>query len=69
MDYSYSWNVWDLRRKAIMLANARSCSTISAQTDINYHTFGVGTQTYDGKVNDNQTTVENGTNVPDDLFD
>lgn len=68
IDYNYSWNVWDLRRKAIMLANARSCSTISAQTDLNYHTFGVGTQTYDGKVNENQTTVETGTNVlPYDL--
>lgn len=69
MDYSYSWNVWDLRRKAIMLANARSCSTISAQTDLNFHSFGVGTQTYDDKEKDNQTTVATGTSVPYDLCD
>lgn len=69
LDYNYSWNVWDLRRKAITLANARSCRTNSAQTDLNFHTFGVGTQTYDAKVHDNQTRVEIGTNVPYDLND
>lgn len=32
-DKNYKWNVWDLRREAIKLANLQKCQTKSTQTN------------------------------------
>lgn len=44
IDKNYMWNVWDIRRKAIQLANLRKCQTKSAQTMMSYQKFDVKTQ-------------------------
>lgn len=44
IDKNYMWNVWDIRRKAIQLANLRKCKTKSAQTMMSYQRYNVKTQ-------------------------
>lgn len=41
-DTNYVWNVWDLRRMAIKLANIQKCTTKSTQTHL-YSSFGTQT--------------------------
>lgn len=41
-DTNYIWNVWDLRRMAIKLANIQKCTTKSTQTHL-YSSFGTQT--------------------------
>lgn len=59
MDQKYMWNVWDLRRKAIQLANLRKCTTKSAQTVMSYYLNDVQLQvSMDRKSTGAQTVVE-----------
>lgn len=44
---TYVWNIWDLRRKAIQLANIQNCRTHSTQTMETAHRFDIGTQTHE----------------------
>lgn len=60
----YCWNVWDLRRKAIQLANLRKCQTHSTQTDCSYERFGARTQTWPMKSSMCQTKHDAAINVP-----
>lgn len=60
----YTWNVWDLRRKAIQLANLRKSATHSAQTDCSYERFAIRTQTWGTKSAECQTKQDGSSNVP-----
>lgn len=64
-DERYMWNVWDIRRKAIQLANLRKCTTTSAQTMMSYQKYNVNIQTNRHKNSANsQTKTEMYTNTP-----
>lgn len=54
-DKDYVWNVWDLRRRAIQLANLRNCRTTSAQTHLTYSSFSIKNQTINPKDQPAQT--------------
>lgn len=60
----YYWNIWDIRRKAIQLANLRLCRTSSSQTNIKYHHNDVNSQTWEPKSSNCQTKLDAYTNVP-----
>lgn len=63
-DQNYMWNVWDLRRKAIQLANLRKCTTKSAQTLMSYHQSTVQLQVnLDRRTTSAQTVKEQGVNT------
>jgi len=61
---SYEWNEWELRRKALRLANLRSKITHSVQTDHSNYRRNNITQVYLPKEVDTQTKRENSTSVP-----
>lgn len=57
-DVNYVWNKWDLRRKAIKMADIQNYRTHSAQTTMTYHRHAHGTQTYGITDGWNQTDCE-----------
>lgn len=61
IDKNYHWNVWDLRRRAIGLANLMKCETNSSQTNISYGCFQANTQTYSSKTGETQTRCNSST--------
>ncbi|KAG7460646.1 hypothetical protein MATL_G00200970 [Megalops atlanticus] len=61
---SYEWNEWELRRKAIRLANLRRKVTHSMQTDLSHMRRDNVTQTYPPKDVACQSKTDDGTNVP-----
>eukprot|EP00118_Oscarella_pearsei_P023763 m.288906 g.288906 ORF g.288906 m.288906 type:complete len:635 (+) comp40709_c0_seq2:427-2331(+) len=62
---SYEWNEWELRRKAIKLANLRSKMTHSTQTDSSHYRQHVSTQVYLPKDSEIQTKRVKHTSVPE----
>lgn len=54
-DEKYVWNLWDLRRKAIELADLRGKKTTSAQTALTYHRLDVAQQHYENREKSLQT--------------
>lgn len=64
VDKNYHWNIWDLRRKAIDLANLMKCETNSTQTKISYGNFNANTQTFSSKVGETQTRCNGSTDMP-----
>lgn len=54
-DETYVWNLWDLRRKAIELADLRRKKTSSAQTSLTYYRLDIASQRYDLHQKDSQT--------------
>lgn len=54
----YFWNIWDLRRKAIKLADLRMLQTHSTQTNQSVYRQNFGTQTYVSITKTSQTTKE-----------
>lgn len=63
-DEKYMWNIWDIRRKAIQLANLRKCYTTSAQTMMSYQKYNVNLQTNTAaKMAGCQTNIESFTNT------
>lgn len=64
IDKEYTWNVWDLRRKAIQLADIRKCKTSSTQTNVQYQRFGINTQTWSPRDSSCHTKHDGATNVP-----
>lgn len=54
-DEKYFWNLWDLRRKAIELADLRRKKTTSAQTAMTYHRLDVAQQLYETRQKSLQT--------------
>ncbi|KAM9495312.1 cilia- and flagella-associated protein 206 [Clarias gariepinus] len=61
---SYEWNEWELRRKAIKLANLRSKVTHSMQTDVSYLKRDNNTQTFAPKYAACQTKRDGQSSVP-----
>uniref|UniRef100_A0A8C3V2W1 Cilia- and flagella-associated protein 206 n=1 Tax=Catharus ustulatus TaxID=91951 RepID=A0A8C3V2W1_CATUS len=61
---SYEWNEWELRRKAIKLANLRRKLTHSTQTDLSHMRRENFTQVYVPKDASTQTKRDNSSNVP-----
>ncbi|XP_041268316.1 cilia- and flagella-associated protein 206 [Onychostruthus taczanowskii] len=61
---SYEWNEWELRRKAIKLANLRRLLTHSMQTDLSHMRRENFTQVYLPKDAGTQTKRDNSSNVP-----
>ncbi|GAB9476403.1 hypothetical protein Gpo141_00013469 [Globisporangium polare] len=62
IDYNYDWNEWNLRRKAIKIANLRHCKTVSCQTTLSNFRREVDTQVYLPRESETQTGKECGTN-------
>uniref|UniRef100_F6PUG6 Cilia- and flagella-associated protein 206 n=1 Tax=Monodelphis domestica TaxID=13616 RepID=F6PUG6_MONDO len=60
----YEWNEWELRRKAIKLANLRQKLTHSVQTNLSHMRRDNATQVYPLKTKGTQTKREDGTKVP-----
>ncbi|NWH87974.1 CF206 protein, partial [Aegithalos caudatus] len=61
---SYEWNEWELRRKAIKLANLRRKLTHAMQTDLSHMRRENFTQVYLPKDVGTQTKCDNSSNVP-----
>nr|XP_034965320.1 cilia- and flagella-associated protein 206 isoform X2 [Zootoca vivipara] len=61
---NYEWNEWELRRKAIKLANLRQKLTHSVQTNLSHMRRDNCSQVYPLKDNGTQTKRESSTNVP-----
>ncbi|XP_056621039.1 cilia- and flagella-associated protein 206 [Triplophysa dalaica] len=61
---SYEWNEWELRRKAIKLANLREKVTHSMQTDLSHMRRQNSTQTFLPKDAGSQTKRDGESNVP-----
>ncbi|NXL27203.1 CF206 protein, partial [Glaucidium brasilianum] len=61
---SYEWNEWELRRKAIKLANLRRKLTHATQTDLSHMRRQNSTQVYLPKDVSTQTKCDNSSNVP-----
>ncbi|KAH0622132.1 hypothetical protein JD844_024157 [Phrynosoma platyrhinos] len=60
----YEWNEWELRRKAIKLANLRQKLTRSMQTNLSHMRRDNCSQVYPLKDSGTQTKRENSSNVP-----
>ncbi|XP_060076916.1 cilia- and flagella-associated protein 206-like [Ylistrum balloti] len=61
---SYEWNEWELRRKAIKLANLRTRITHSVQTNLSNMRRDTAIQVWPPKENTTQTKTDAYTNVP-----
>ncbi|XP_063186097.1 cilia- and flagella-associated protein 206 isoform X1 [Chroicocephalus ridibundus] len=61
---SYEWNEWELRRKAIKLANLRRKLTHAMQTDLSHMRRENSTQVYLPKDVSTQTKRDSSSNVP-----
>ncbi|NP_001073169.1 cilia- and flagella-associated protein 206 isoform X1 [Rattus norvegicus] len=61
---SYEWNEWELRRKAIQLANLRQKMTHSVQTDLSHMRRDNASQVYPLKEVGTQSKREGSTRVP-----
>ncbi|XP_052772365.1 cilia- and flagella-associated protein 206-like isoform X2 [Mya arenaria] len=61
---SYEWNEWELRRKAIKLANLRTRVTHSMQTDLSNMRRDTAIQVWPPKEQETQTKTDSYTNVP-----
>eukprot|EP00794_Sanderia_malayensis_P005318 gene5318-5987_t len=61
---TYEWNEWELRRKAIKLANLRTKITRSMQTDLSNYKRDNETQVYLPKEIETQTKRDGSSNVP-----
>jgi len=61
---NYEWNEWELRRKALKLANLRRRLTTSVQTNISNFRRENSTQVYLPKDQSIQTKRDNYSNVP-----
>ncbi|XP_068407045.1 cilia- and flagella-associated protein 206 isoform X2 [Eschrichtius robustus] len=61
---SYEWNEWELRRKAIKLANLRQKVTHSVQTDLSHMRRENCSQVYPSKDASTQSTREGSSRVP-----
>jgi hypothetical protein len=54
-DETYVWNLWELRRKAIELADLRRKKTTSSQTALSYHRLHIASQRMEQRPKDSQT--------------
>ncbi|KAM3187625.1 hypothetical protein ACTXT7_001973 [Hymenolepis weldensis] len=64
IDSNYTWNEWELRRRALQLAYIRKCVTHSMQTELSNFRRENVTQVYLPKENSSQTKREDYSQVP-----
>ena len=64
IDIHYHWNEWELRRRALKIANLTNCSTTSQQTDQSHFRRDNDAQVYALRVKETQTKRDKGTNPP-----
>lgn len=64
IDNNYHWNEWELRRRALKVANLQKCATSETQTDQSHFRRDNDSQVYLPKNNETQTMREKGTNPP-----
>ena len=64
IDPDYEWNEWDLKKKAIQIANIIKKKTVSCQTLLSHFRRENETQVYPLKESSVNTTVNTGTNLP-----
>ena len=62
-DPNYVWNEWDLKKKAIQLADIMKKKTVSSQTFLSHFRRENETQVYPPKDSEVNTTVNTGTNL------
>lgn len=60
----YEWNEWELRRKALKLANLRNKATHAQQTNLSNYKRENATQVYPLKENETQTMKDGKSQVP-----
>ena len=64
VDVNYSWNEWDLRRRALQMTNIRKCATTGQQTDLSHFRRENDSQVYLPKTKVTQTRRDQGTQPP-----
>ncbi|KAL5107330.1 hypothetical protein TcWFU_001274 [Taenia crassiceps] len=64
IDTKYTWNEWELRRRALQLTYVRKCVTHSVQTNLSNWRRDNDTQVYLPKLECNQTKRDNYSQVP-----
>lgn len=62
LDYNYSWNEWDLRRRAVQYANIRKSVTKSQQTQNSHFRATATTQVWLPRDQSTMTGINKGTN-------
>jgi hypothetical protein len=60
---NYHWNEWDLRKKALQMANIRRKVTVSTQTELSNFRIDNETQVYLAKDNSTNTGINASTNT------
>lgn len=64
IDIDYHWNEWELRRRALKIANLTNCTTTSQQTDNSHFRRDNDAQVYELRDRETQTKRDKGTNPP-----
>ena len=64
IDIHYHWNEWELRRRALKIANLTNCLTTSQQTDQSHFRRDNDAQVYELREKETQTKRDKGTNPP-----
>ena len=64
IDIHYHWNEWELRRRALKIANLTNCTTTSQQTDNSHFRRDNDAQVYELREKETQTKRDKGTNPP-----
>jgi hypothetical protein len=64
LDPSYSWNEWELRRRALQIAGIRKCTTTSQQTNASHFRREGSTQVHLPQLKGTQTRRSKGTSSP-----
>jgi len=64
IDVNYHWNEWELRRRALKVANLKNCSTVAQQTNFSDFRRDNSSQVYLPRDKDTQTRRSKGTNPP-----
>lgn len=67
IDYSYEWNEWALRRRALALANLRQKRTHGTQTGLSHFKRDAESQVWQPKSAQVQTRVNKGQAMPKKL--
>ena len=60
---NYHWNEWELRKKALQMANIRKKVTVSVQTELSNFRIDNETQVWLPKDNDTNTGINASTNT------
>lgn len=64
IDINYHWNEWELRRRALKIANLTKCATTAQQTDLSHFRRDNDAQVYELRDKGTTTKKDTGTNPP-----